>query len=111
MLDNLSGRFVLIRTTTRVMAVSFVVLFTLAAFVPLRGQPRQNSSMIAGGAQDANSADLNSAVTQGAATIDATEQLTIEELQARKKQITESQELSDEVKAKIGEVYDKAIAI
>ena len=110
MLDNLSGRFVLIRTATRVMAVSFVVLFTLAAFVPLRGQSQQNSSMIAGGAQDANSADLNSAVTQGAATTDATEQLTIEKLQARKKQITESQELSDEVKAKIGEVYDKAIA-
>ncbi|MFC1793506.1 mechanosensitive ion channel domain-containing protein [Planctomycetota bacterium] len=110
MLDNLSGRFMLIRTSTRVLEVSFVVLFTLAAFVPLRGQPQQNSSMIAGGAQDANSADLNSAVTQGAATTDATEQLTIEKLQKRKNQLTESQELSDEIKAKIGEVYDKAIA-
>ncbi|MFH1881934.1 MAG: hypothetical protein ABIL62_04390 [Planctomycetota bacterium] len=110
MLDKLSGRFVLIRTTTRVFAVTFVVLFTLAAFVPLRGQSQQNSATIAGGAQDANSATLNSAVTQEAATTDATEQLTEEKLQARKKQITESQELSDEVKAKIGEVYDKAIA-
>jgi len=110
MLDNLSGKFVLIRTTTRVFAVTFFVLFTLAEFVPLRGQSRQNSSAIAGGAQDANSAALNSAVTQEVATTDAAEQLTIEKLQERKKQITESQELSDEVKTKIGEVYDKAIA-
>jgi potassium efflux system protein len=110
MLDKLLGRFVLIRTTTRIFAVTFVVLFTLAAFVPLRGQSQQNSSMITGGAQDANSTALNSAVTQGAATTDATEQLTVEKLQARKKQITESQELSDDVKAKIVEVYDKAIA-
>jgi potassium efflux system protein len=110
MLDKLSDRFVLIRTTTRVFVVTCVVLFTLAAFVPLRGQSQQNSSMIAGGAQDANSAALNSAVTQGVATTDAADQLTVEKLQARKKQITESQELSDEVKAKIGEVYDKAIA-
>jgi len=110
MLDKLSGRFVLIRTTTSVFAVTFVVLFTLAIFVPLHGQSQQNSAAIAGGAQDANSAALSSAVTQGSATTDAAEQLSIEKLQARKKQITESQELSDEVKAKIGEVYDKAIA-
>ncbi len=110
MLDKLSGRFVLIRTTTRVLAVSFVVLFTLAAFIPLRGQSQQNSAAVAGGAQDANSAALNSAVAQVVATTDAAEQLTMEKLQAGKKQITESQELSDEVKAKIIEVYDKAIA-
>ncbi|MDH4242062.1 MAG: hypothetical protein OEW48_21075, partial [Phycisphaerae bacterium] len=110
MLDKLSGRFVLIRTTTRVLAVTFVALFTLTALIPLRGQSRQNSSMAAGGAQDANSAALNSIVTQEAATTDAAEQLTMEKLQARKKQITESQELSDEVKVKIAEVYDKAIA-
>ena len=90
--------------------MTFVVLFTLTAFIPLRGQSQQNSSMVAGGAQDANSVALNSAVTQGAATTDAAEQLTVEKLQARKKQITESQELSDELKAKIVEVYDKAIA-
>ncbi len=109
MLDRLSGRFVLIRTT-RVLTVSFVVLFTLAAFVPLRGQSQQNSATITGGAQDANSAALSSAVTQGAATTDVAEQLTAEKLLERKKKITESQELSDEIKAKIGEVYDKAIA-
>ncbi|MGD8786133.1 MAG: mechanosensitive ion channel [Phycisphaerales bacterium] len=109
MLDKLSGRFVVIRTT-RVLAVTFVALFTLAAFVPLRGQSQQNSSMIAGGTQDANSVALNSEATQEAATTDVAEQLTLEKLQAGKKLITESQELSDEVKAKIVEVYDKAIA-
>jgi potassium efflux system protein len=110
MLDKLSGRFVPIRTTTRAIPVTLVVLLTLAIFVPLQGQSQQNSAAIAGGAQDANSAALSSAITQGAATTDAAEQLTVEKLQTRKKQITESQELSDEVKAKIGEVYDKAIA-
>jgi glycine betaine/choline ABC-type transport system substrate-binding protein len=86
MLDKLSDRFVLIRTKTRVFAVTFVVLFALTAFIPLRGQSQQNSSIVAGGSQDTNSAALNSMVTQEAATTDAVEQLTMEKLQAKKKQ-------------------------
>ncbi len=37
-------------------------------------------------------------------------EITVETLQARKKQIADSQDLSDELKAKLGDVYDKAIA-
>lgn len=90
--------------------VTFAVIFALAIFVPLQGQPQQNTSIIAGGVQDANSASLKSAVVQEAATTDAAEQITTQKLQDRKKQITESQDLTDEVKAKIAEIYDKAIA-
>jgi potassium efflux system protein len=110
MLNKSSYRFMLTRTTTRVFATTFVVLFALALFIPVRGQSRQNSSAITSVAPDANSAVINSQVTQEAASTDASEQLTVEKLQKRKKQITESQELSDEDKAKISEVYDKAIA-
>jgi len=110
MLDKLSGRFMYVRTTTRVLMVTFAVIFTLAIFVPLQGQSQQNPSMTAGGAQDANSPSLKSTVVQEAATTDAAEQITTEKLQTRKKQITESQDLTDEVKAKIAEIYDKAVA-
>lgn len=41
---------------------------------------------------------------------DAIATLTLEELQARKKQAAESTELADEVKSKLAETYDKAIA-
>ena len=110
MFNNLSGRFVLIQTTTRVLTVTFVVIFALAIFVPLQGQSQPNSTAVAGAAQDANSAVLKPTVTQEAATTDASEQLTEKKLLAGKKQITDSQSLSEEVKAKIVEVYDKAIA-
>jgi potassium efflux system protein len=37
-------------------------------------------------------------------------EITVEGLQAQKKQVTESQDLNDELKAKLVEIYDKAIA-
>jgi len=37
-------------------------------------------------------------------------EITVESLQARKTQIAESQDLSDELKVKLGDIYDKAIA-
>ncbi len=37
-------------------------------------------------------------------------EITVETLEARKKQITESQDLSDELKARLADIYDKAIA-
>ncbi len=110
MLDKLSGRFMHFQTTTRVLMVTFVIIITLAVFVPLQGQSQPNSTSVAGASPDANSAGLKSAVTQEAAATDAAEQLTTEKLQKRKKQITESQVLSEDAKAKIVEVYDKAIA-
>ena len=41
---------------------------------------------------------------------ESSSQITVEQIQKQKKQIAESQNLSDENKAKISEVYDKAIA-
>jgi potassium efflux system protein len=109
MLDKLSGRFIHIQTTARILMVILAVIFVLAIFVPLQGQSQQNSTLDAGVAPDVNSAALKSTIVQEAAATDAVEQLTKEKLLARKKQVNESQTLSDEVKEKISEVYDKAI--
>ena len=46
----------------------------------------------------------------GAANAETTAPLTVDELQTRKKQATESPDLTDEAKAKLTEAYDKAIA-
>ncbi len=43
-------------------------------------------------------------------TADTAKAVTVETLQAHKKQVSESAELSDELKAKLAEIYDKAIA-
>jgi potassium efflux system protein len=75
------------------------------------GQPQPESAPTVREGQDANSVNSAAPVPQGAPAADAAAQLTVEKLEDKKKQqIAESQELSDEVKAKIAEAYDKAIA-
>jgi len=66
--------------------------------------------MTAGGAKDANSASLGLSAPEGAEAAKKAEEITAEQLRAKKKQIIESQELNEELKAKITEAYDKAVA-
>jgi potassium efflux system protein len=92
-----------------VSAATFAVILILVESVCYCAQPQQNPATVAGQAQDANSVSAAAPVPQGAPIVDTAAQITAEGLQATKKQISESQELSDEVKAKIADAYDKAI--
>jgi len=92
-----------------VSAATFAVILILAESVCFCAQPQQNPATAAGQAPDTNSVSATTPIPQGAPIADMAAQLTPEGLQAKKKQISESQELSDEVKAKIAEAYDKAI--
>ncbi len=92
-----------------VSAVTFAVILILVESVCLCAQAQQNLAAVAGQAQDANAVIATTPMPQSAPITDTAAQLTDEELKDKKKQISESQELSDEVKAKIAEVYDKAI--
>jgi potassium efflux system protein len=91
-------------------AVMFVMLLILVESVCFCAQPQQNPVTAAVPAQDANSVSTPVPVPQDAPIVDTAAQITADGLLAKKKQISESQELGDEVKAKINEAYDKAIA-
>jgi len=73
-------------------------------------QSQQNPSTDTGQVKDANSVNTAVPVSQEAPITDTATELNATQIQDKKKQITESQELSDEVKAKIVELYDKALA-
>ncbi len=88
----------------------FTLILILVESVCFCAQPQQNPATGDGRAQDANSVSTTVPVPQDAPIVDTTAQITDKGLQDKKKEISESQELSDDVKAKITEVYDKAIA-
>ena len=104
------ARFMANNMRIGVSAATFAVILILAESVCFCAQPQQNPATAAGQAQDANSVSTTVPVPQDAPIVDTTAQITAEGLQDKKKQISESQTLSDEVKAKITEAYDKAIA-
>ncbi|MHC4682317.1 MAG: hypothetical protein ACYTEK_26955, partial [Planctomycetota bacterium] len=106
-------------TRPKILVIASVVFSILVRSVSLAaqpaqltaGQPQPESAPTVREGQDANSVNSAAPVPQGAPAADAAAQLTVEKLEDKKKQqIAESQELSDEVKAKIAEAYDKAIA-
>jgi len=104
------ARFVPTKKRIGVSAAAFAVLLILAVSIGLCAQPKQNPPPAKGQIQDANSIGSTAPIPQTLPAADATAQLTVKKLQARKKQISESQELSDDIKARVGETYDKAIA-
>ncbi len=81
--------------------VLFTVFLIVASPILLLGQS----------GQDANAPGPGATANQiPTTTPEAGAALTVEQVQTQKKQITESQELSEEVKAKLIETYDKALA-
>ncbi len=79
-----------------------ILVFGLS--IPLHAQSQPDAVQSARESQDSNSiAPVPAAST--AVSVPTTEQL-----QARKKQVAESQELAEDVKVKIAEIYDRAIA-
>jgi potassium efflux system protein len=84
----------------------FVVIFFITASAAYCAQSRQNSDSNTPVVQDANS--VIPAVPDTVDT-DIAADFTVEQLQKKKKNISESKELNDEIKSKISEVYDQAI--
>ncbi len=93
------------RLRIKFFSVILTILFSLSASVALCAQTRENNSTV----QDANSVNSVVSAALDTAAVDTAANLTVEKLQAQKKLISESSELSDEIKAKINEVYDQAI--
>jgi len=91
-------------------AATISVLLIFISSICYCAQPQQNPATEAGQAKDANSVGTAMPVAQDAPIVDTVSMITADGLLDKKKQISESQELSDEVKAKINEAYDKAIA-
>ena len=91
-------------------AATFTGILILIESICFCAQLQQNPATSTSQVQDANSVSATTPVPQDTPIVDTAAQLTAKQLQAKKKQISDSQELSDEVKAKIAEVYDKAIA-
>jgi len=92
------------------LAATIAVLLIFIDSISFCAQPQQNSTTSADQAKDANSVSTVVPVPQDAPIVDTAAKITSDGLLDKKKQITESQELGDEVKAKIIEAYDKAIA-
>jgi len=88
----------------------FATCLIVFSSVCLGVEPLNQASTSSDQGQDANTVSEVVPVPQDVPSANVTPQLTSEELRAIRKQINESQELSDEVKAKVGEIYDKAIA-
>ncbi|HUV65655.1 MAG TPA: mechanosensitive ion channel domain-containing protein [Sedimentisphaerales bacterium] len=88
----------------------FAVCLIITSSVCLGAEPPQGAATNGREGQDANAVSAVAPVPQGAPAADEAAQLTVEKLEAKKKQVAESQELSDDVKAKANDAYDKAIA-
>jgi potassium efflux system protein len=93
-------------------AAALAVLLVFAESVCFCAESQQTPAA-AGPAQDANSAAVATPAVPAAPTApvaEAAAPITVERLEAKKKEISESKELSDELKAKITDTYDKAIS-
>ncbi|MFC1635570.1 mechanosensitive ion channel domain-containing protein [Planctomycetota bacterium] len=88
----------------------FAACLITSSSVCLGAEPLKDVATSPGGGQDANTVSQIVPISQGVPSANVSTQLTSKEIRAIRKQINESQELSEEVKAKIGDVYDKAIA-
>jgi len=98
------------RVKNIIVLIIFVVLCFYAAPIILCAQSQQNNSTGASGAQDANSVIPIVPSVPDTSDVDITTGLTEKQLQEQKKKASESKELSDEIKAKISEIYDQASA-
>jgi potassium efflux system protein len=97
------------RIKVGIVLIIFTVLYFYAAPLALWAQSQQNNSTGASGVQDANTTPVVVLAAPETTGTDLAAGLTVDQLQTQKKNISDSKELSDDVKAKINEVYDQAI--
>jgi potassium efflux system protein len=104
------ARFIPNKKSMGFSAATVGVLLIFLESVCFCAQPQQNTATQAGQAQDANSAAAAAPIRPTAPVAEAAAPITIEKLEAKKKEVSESKELSDEVKTKVSDTYDKAIS-
>jgi potassium efflux system protein len=97
------------RIKKRIFFVIFAVLFFLAVSSAACAQSQQNNGLSTSKTQDANSPGSGVTAAQDIEITDSAANITLEQLQTLKKSITDSQELSNEIKTKIDEIYNQAI--
>ncbi|MFH1716592.1 MAG: mechanosensitive ion channel domain-containing protein [Planctomycetota bacterium] len=102
--------FMFRRTRLGISAMLLAVILVLAPSIFLCAQAQPDAAQSTRESQDTNSVTPAPPAAASPATSDAGAALTVERLQAKKKQVAESQELSEDVKVKIADAYDKAIA-
>ena len=109
----LSGRqagFISGRIKIKIILVIFAVLSFYAAPIAPCAQSQQNGGLSTPKIQDANLVTPIIPAAPDTSDVDIAASLTEDQLKERKEKISELKELSDEIKAKINEVYDQAIA-
>jgi potassium efflux system protein len=102
-----AGRHILLCPLDSLLLCTFVLLFFYSL---VDGAQPQAEASAGTSIPDANTIKAAAPVPQNAPTADVAAQLTLQQIEAAKKQIAESKELSDEVKTKATDAYDKAIA-
>ena len=105
MLSEQEAGLITSRIKTKNFFVVFIVLSFLAVSSAACAQSRQNGPVI----QDANSPDSSITAALDIDITDTAVNITLEQIQTLKKSISDSQELSSEIKAKIDEIYNQAI--
>ncbi|MBN2181520.1 MAG: mechanosensitive ion channel [Sedimentisphaerales bacterium] len=109
MLGGRQNEFFSDRLKIKIFSIIFAVLCVFAVSIAYCSQTQQNSNTNAAGIQDSNTTVPVIPAVSDTADVDITAGLTEKKLQEQKQKITESRELSDEIKAKINEIYDQAI--
>lgn len=104
------GRFMPDRKIiTRIFTAVFALLLLFLEPVCFCAQAQQNQATANSQTPDANSVSATDVVTQDVPITDTAAQIDVKQIEDKKKQISESQELSDEIKTKITDVYDKSL--
>ncbi len=109
MLGEQEAGLITSRIKTLIFFLVFSILFFITESTAICAQSRQNAETSSLKSQDANSVGPLETVTSHTVDTDIADSLSLEQLQTQKKLISESKELSEEIKAKISEVYDQAI--
>ena len=109
MLTKQKTGFIPYKINIKLFLLIFVVLFYCSASVVKSAQPTQNNDISPAVVQDVNAPEAQISTTPGTIEGETTSAITLEQVQAQKKRISESPELNTEIKTKIDEIYNQAI--
>jgi len=106
---ELSSGFIFRTKRLGISAVLLAVILVFFSCVLLRSQNQPDPAASNRESQDSNSVVPASPVAATPAVSDTAAALTVEKFETQKKQVAESQKLSEDVKTKLTEIYDKVI--
>jgi len=109
MLTKQKTGFVLYKQNTNLILLIFVILFCGFVSQVIIAQPAQNNGSSPAAVQDNNFPKEQISITTGAIEGETAAAITLEQVQAQKKIISESPDLNSELRTKIDEIYNQAI--